>query len=54
LIEAALGHALDSATEAAYRRSDALERRRKLMEAWSAYCTKPAAAGQVVPMRRKG
>ena len=35
--EAALAHAVGDATEAAYRRSDALEKRRKLMEAWAAF-----------------
>ncbi|MFG1340918.1 tyrosine-type recombinase/integrase [Xanthobacter autotrophicus] len=35
--EAALAHAVGDATEAAYRRSDALDKRRKLMEAWAAF-----------------
>lgn len=35
--EAALAHAVGDATEAAYRRSDALEKRRKLMEAWGTF-----------------
>jgi hypothetical protein len=33
--------------EQAYRRSDALEKRRKLMEAWASYC-EPKKAGNVV------
>lgn len=36
--EAALAHVLADKTEAAYRRSDALEKRRKLMTDWGAYC----------------
>jgi len=36
--EAALAHAIGDETEAAYRRSDALEKRRALMIAWSAHC----------------
>ena len=36
--EAALAHISGDATERAYRRGDALEKRRKLMEAWSSYC----------------
>lgn len=36
--EAALAHVVGDATERAYRRGDALEKRRKLMEAWAAYC----------------
>lgn len=36
--EAALAHKVGNAVELAYRRSDALEKRRKLMAAWSEYC----------------
>ncbi|MBP2312981.1 integrase [Azospirillum soli] len=36
--EAALAHALESKVEAAYRRSDLLEKRRDLMEMWADYC----------------
>jgi hypothetical protein len=36
--EAALAHAAGDETELAYRRSDALAKRRKLMEAWATYC----------------
>ena len=35
LAEAALAHVVGDATERAYRRGDALERRRELMESWS-------------------
>jgi integrase len=52
-IEAALAHSLGDKVEAAYRRSDALEKRRKLMEAWGQYCTAPPAAGEVVPLSRR-
>jgi integrase len=38
VIEAALAHTLKDKTEAAYRRSDALAKRRKLMDEWAAYC----------------
>jgi integrase len=38
LAEAALAHVVGDATERAYRRGDALEKRRELMEAWSAFC----------------
>lgn len=40
--EQALAHTIGDATERAYRRGDALEKRRKLMEAWAAYLTPPA------------
>ncbi|TPJ55950.1 site-specific integrase, partial [Mesorhizobium sp. B2-6-7] len=36
--EAALAHTLKDKTEAAYRRSDALQKRRILMEDWADYC----------------
>ena len=39
LAEAALAHALRDKTEAAYRRGDALEKRRKMMEDWARFCT---------------
>ena len=50
LAEAALAHALHDKTEAAYRRGDALEKRRKMMEDWGTFCNgsveRPAAAAQ--------
>ena len=36
--EAALAHAIPNKVEAAYRRTDFLEKRRRLMDAWGAYC----------------
>lgn len=36
--EMALAHTIPGKAEAAYRRGDLLEKRRKLMEAWSAFC----------------
>ncbi|OBX19606.1 integrase [Erythrobacter sp. QSSC1-22B] len=38
-VELALAHTIGSATERAYRRGRALEKRRDLMAAWSAYCS---------------
>jgi integrase len=50
--EAALAHAVGDETERAYRRSDALERRRKLMAAWAEYLDGSEARGKkVVPLR---
>lgn len=37
--EMALAHAVENATEAAYRRGDLFEKRAKLMEAWAEFCT---------------
>lgn len=47
--EAALAHVLADKTEAAYRRADALEKRRRLMEAWAAYC-RGKTVGKVVAL----
>ena len=49
--ESALAHAIPSAVEKAYRRSDLFEKRRRLMDEWSRYCAQPASAGEVVPLR---
>jgi integrase len=38
IAEAALSHAVGDAVERSYARSDALERRRTLMQDWAAYC----------------
>jgi integrase len=38
IAEEALAHAVGSQVERAYRRGDALEQRRKLMDAWAGYC----------------
>ena len=50
--EQALAHRVGDATERAYRRADALEKRRKLMAAWADYCE--TKGGNVVPMLRGG
>ncbi len=39
--EMALAHAIGNTVEAAYRRGDLFEKRRKLMDAWSNYCAMP-------------
>ncbi|KAF2990144.1 integrase arm-type DNA-binding domain-containing protein [Methylocystis sp. MJC1] len=49
--EAALSHVIGDKAEQAYRRGDALEKRRALMAAWGSYC-EPAAAGNVTAIRR--
>jgi integrase len=50
--EAALAHVVGDKVEAAYRRGTALEKRRKLMEAWAKYCAQPIAGAEVVLLRR--
>lgn len=39
VIEAALSHTLKDKAEAAYARTDLLDRRRPLMQAWADHCT---------------
>ena len=39
VIEMALAHSVKDKTEAAYRRGDALDKRRKLMADWARYCS---------------
>lgn len=46
LAEFALAHAIESKTEVAYRRGDALERRRVMMTAWSAFIGYPPSAAK--------
>src|SRR5262249_29617286 len=41
IVEAALAHALGDKVEAAYRRGDALEKRRALMADWASCCLGP-------------
>ena len=51
--EVALAHAIPDAVEAAYRRGDLFDKRRKLMGAWAAYCAKVETdAGKVVALAR--
>jgi integrase len=51
--EHALAHVIGDKAEQAYRRSDALEKRRALMDAWAAYCDPSSADAKVTPLRRK-
>jgi integrase len=49
--EAALAHVIKNKAEAAYRRGDLFDKRRKLMEAWAVYCSAPKK-GNVVAFKR--
>jgi integrase len=51
IVEAALAHVIGDKVEQAYRRGDMFEKRRRLMQAWSDYCGKPAAAHKIVLLR---
>lgn len=42
--EMALAHTIENKAEAAYRRGDLFEKRRKLMDAWAGYCVRKAGA----------
>ena len=48
--ELAIAHNVGNAVERAYRRSDALEKRRRLLDAWGAFCTGAALNGDVVKL----
>ena len=55
MVEAALAHTIKDKAEAAYARSDLLEKRRPLMEAWAEHCRRCPA--EVLPLeggRRAG
>jgi integrase len=56
VVEMAMSHACADATEAAYFRSDLLDRRRPLMSAWAEFCltpwSEPKDGANVVELRR--
>jgi len=49
--EKALAHGISDGTEAAYRRGDLFDKRRELMDAWSAWCD---GKSNVVQLRTAG
>ncbi len=48
VVEMALAHVVGNAVEAAYRRGDLLDKRRRLMADWSLYCAKPSSTAAVL------
>ena len=52
LAEVALAHVKGDATEAAYWRSDVLEKRRRMMDDWAQFIEKPAPKGSVIPLQK--
>jgi hypothetical protein len=51
--EMALAHAVGNAVEAAYRRGDLFEKRRRLMDSWQEFLNHvPAQADNVTPIRK--
>jgi len=51
IIEMALAHSIKDKSEAAYRRGDALDKRRPLMAEWARYCSAPITMTTVTPIR---
>jgi integrase len=52
VVEMALAHAIGDKVEAAYRRGDLFEKRRRLMEEWARYCvSKRVTSASIVPLR---
>lgn len=52
--EMALAHVVGDKVEAAYRRGDLFEKRRRLMADWERYCASKKATAVVVPLRKAG
>ncbi len=50
--EMTLGHAIGNKVEAAYRRGELFEKRKRLMAEWAKYCGTVELAGKVVPIRK--
>lgn len=51
--EMALAHTVSDQVEAAYRRGDLFEKRRRLMAEWAKYCETPKVVAKVLPLRKK-
>lgn len=52
VVEMSLAHTITNRVEAAYRRGDLIDKRRRLMADWARFCTTVTpAAGKVLPMR---
>jgi integrase len=57
VVEMALAHVVGNKVEAAYRRGDMFEKRRRLMQQWATFCTTAPVQetpSNVAPMRRMG
>jgi integrase len=49
--EQALAHVLADKVEAAYRRGDLFDKRRRLMDEWASFCARKSTTAEVVPIR---
>ncbi len=54
VVEAALAHAISDKLEAAYRRGDFFEKRKRLMAAWAEFCARTAPeTGQLLRLKAR-
>lgn len=54
MAEIALAHVVGDKVEAAYRRGDMIEKRRRMMDDWAKFCAKPVEQkGNVTPIRHR-
>jgi integrase len=53
MAEMALAHTISNKVEAAYRRGDLFEKRRRMMEDWARFCATVETTGTVLPIRSK-
>jgi integrase len=51
VVEMALAHVIDNKTEAAYRRGDLFEKRRRLMDIWAEYCRGEPKTASVITLK---
>jgi integrase len=51
VVEMALAHMVSDKVEAAYRRGDLFDKRRRLMDAWAEYCLYEQVTGKVVALK---
>ena len=51
--EMALAHSIGDKVEAAYRRGDLFEKRRRLMREWGKFSSKAQMAGEVIPLKKR-
>jgi len=51
--ESALAHGIEDKSEAAYRRGDLFEKRRRLMDAWAKFCAAPLRPSSITEIRSK-
>lgn len=52
--EQALAHTLSDKVEAAYRRGDLMEKRRRLMADWATFCGRLDGAAEVITLHARG